>query len=88
MKEGAGKGYAPAIYYVGTAWESGRWGQRDRGKALAKWYYAAAMRIGVSLLRGESGLTKIPQGLFMYLSSVLRLFVLVYRNPHDERVLW
>lgn len=95
LEEAAAKGYAPALYYVGSAWEFGRWGRVDRAKALeyyehaaVKGYRHAALRIGVSLLRGDRGLLRIPLGLFIYAASFVRLVVLLYRDPYDERVMW
>jgi TPR repeat protein len=95
LEEAAAKGYAPALYYVGSAWEFGRWGRIDRARAqehyeraAAKGYCHATMRLGTSLMRGEHGLLWIPLGLFRYVASFIRMVALVYRDPNDERVMW
>jgi TPR repeat protein len=95
LEEGAARGYAPATYYVGSAWEFGRWGRVDRSKALeyyrradAKGHCRATSRIGVSWLRGEGGAWRIPLGLFVYLAASVRLCILLCRDPYDERVAW
>jgi TPR repeat protein len=95
LEEAAAKGYAPALYYLGSAWEFGRWGRIDRARAVeqyeraaAKGYRHAAMRLGVSLMRGERGLLRMPLGMLRYAASFVQMVVLLYRDPSDERVMW
>ena len=95
LREAADKGYAPAIFYLGHGWEFGYWGAVDRTLALqcyerasAKGYCRADWRIGAILLRGGRGIWRIPVGLFKYVMAPLKMYVLLWRDPYDERVIW
>jgi TPR repeat protein len=87
-------GYAPAMYYLGRAYEVGRWGLADRRKALAYLEQAASKgnlfakcQIAKSWLRGERGLLRIPLGGLMLVKTFWQMWMLLTFYPEDERIL-
>ena len=91
----ATKSYPPALFALGHGWEFGYWGAIDRVRALvyyeraaARGYAQANWRIGAMLLAGRRGAWRIPLGLFKYVSAFVRVSILLYRDPYDERVIW
>jgi TPR repeat protein len=95
LQEVADAGYPPALFFLGHGWEFGYWGTVDRSRALeyyeraaSKGYCRADWRIGALLARGERGFWQIPVGLFKYVRAPLKMSVLLWRDPYDERVIW
>lgn len=95
LEEATRRGYPPAAFFLGHGWEFGYWGNVDLEKALesyelaaAKGYCRASWRIGAILLRGERGIWRIPIGLLKYVAAPFRMYLLLWRDPYDERVVW
>jgi len=95
LETAAAKGYPPALFFLGHGWEFGYWGAIDRIRAFAYYeaaaergYARASWRIGAMLLAGHRGVWGIPLGLCKYVTAPMRMSILLYRDPYDERVIW
>jgi len=94
FERSAARGYAPAMYQLGRIYRCGYGVTVDRQKAFeyieraaAKGHLFARRDIARNLLRGQSGIHRVPAGLFALIGVAWQVFKVARRDPYDDRML-
>jgi hypothetical protein len=93
LNKAAAQNYMPAMYRLGQMYDAGEGVAPDRKKALEYIEQAAEMghlfaqrNIAGRMIKGDYGITKIPQGLYQFVKILWDVVRIAHHDEHDERL--
>lgn len=93
LSKAAAQNYMPAIYRLGQMYDVGEGVAPDQKKALEYIEQAAELghlfaqrNIAGRMIKGDYGITKIPQGLYRFVKILWAGVRIAHHDEHDERI--